>query len=142
MKYLLDTDHISILQNRASQDHAKLSARVAARAWSDMSVCIVSFHEQSLGVHAYLNRAKTAEELARGYGFFDSILATYCAANVLLFDELAIAKADEIRKRRVRLGTMDLRIAATAIVNGLRLVTRNRRDFDKIPELTTEDWLK
>ena len=35
---------------------------------------------------------------------------------------------------------MDLLIAATALANGLTLVTHNTRHFEHIPELQTEDW--
>jgi tRNA(fMet)-specific endonuclease VapC len=35
---------------------------------------------------------------------------------------------------------MDLRIASIAISRGLVLLTRNARDFSKIPELVIEDW--
>mgnify|MGYP001602872644 CR=1 FL=1 len=34
----------------------------------------------------------------------------------------------------------DLLIGATAIANGLKLVTLNARDFSKIPNLQVEDW--
>jgi tRNA(fMet)-specific endonuclease VapC len=36
---------------------------------------------------------------------------------------------------------MDLLIAATALVQGFRLVTHNIQDFANIPGLTIEDWL-
>ena len=39
-----------------------------------------------------------------------------------------------------RVGGMDCRIAAHAIVSGLVVVTRNTRDFERIPGVQTEDW--
>jgi len=36
---------------------------------------------------------------------------------------------------------LDLWIASTALVHGLRVVTHNVQDFAHIPGLTVEDWL-
>ena len=51
-----------------------------------------------------------------------------------------IAMFDEMRRQKVRVATMDLRIAAIAISNSLVLLTRNISDFSKVPGLITEDW--
>jgi tRNA(fMet)-specific endonuclease VapC len=57
MKYLLDTDHLSILQRQAGRDFSNLSMRMTQYPLSDFAVSTVTFHEQMLGCHAYINRA-------------------------------------------------------------------------------------
>ncbi|MEH2059839.1 MAG: hypothetical protein V7K97_27520 [Nostoc sp.] len=43
-------------------------------------------------------------------------------------------------RQRIRIRTQDLRIAAiTLLVNGI-LVTHNRKDFEKVPNLRLQDW--
>jgi len=44
-------------------------------------------------------------------------------------------------RRKIRLGTMDLKIAATALVNNALLLSANRRDFERVPGLRVENWL-
>lgn len=41
---------------------------------------------------------------------------------------------------RIRIGTMDLKIAAITIAKGAILVTRNLADFEQVPNLQAEDW--
>lgn len=42
--------------------------------------------------------------------------------------------------QKIRIATMDLRIAAIALANNLTVLTQNTRDFGKVPGLITEDW--
>jgi tRNA(fMet)-specific endonuclease VapC len=59
---------------------------------------------------------------------------------VLPFDDAANAHYESLRQQKIRIGTQDLRIAAIVLsVEGV-LVTRNWRDFAKIPHLVLEDW--
>ena len=46
-----------------------------------------------------------------------------------------------LRKQHRRIGTQDLKIAATAMVNDSLLLSANLRDFEQIPGLRVEDWL-
>ena len=140
MKYLLDTDHISFLQRRSSVEFARLTMRIDRYSPEDFALSVVSFHEQTLGAHNFINRANTNQDTIRGYTLLQEILQGFTSAPVLPFDAKAIAIFDELRRQKVRVSTMDLRIAAIAISCGLVLLTRNVRDFSKVPELVTEDW--
>lgn len=44
------------------------------------------------------------------------------------------------RAQRIRIGTMDLRIAATAIERGMIVLSRNTVDFSQVPGIRLEDW--
>ena len=140
MKYLFDTDHVSVLQRRSGPDYANLMARALRHPPSDRAFSIVSFHEQVLGAQNYISRGRTASDTVQGYEYLDGVLRTFSSAPVLPFDLPAAAVYDDLRARRVRIATMDLRIAATALARGLILLTRNTRDFSQVPGLVTEDW--
>lgn len=140
MKYLLDTDHISFLQRHSGPEYAVLAARIARHPPTDFAFPVVSFHEQAIGAHAYITRAQTSQGLIRGYTLLMEILQGFLAAPVLPFEAKAAATFDGLQTRRIRVAAMDLRIAAIALSQGLILLTRNTRDFSKVPGLVTEDW--
>lgn len=139
MKYLLDTDHISILQLRAGPEFATLVARTSRNS-ADLAFSIISLHEQALGAHTFISRAQGSIDLVRGYNLLVEILMGFSAATVLPFDDAAAAIFDSLRAQRVRIATMDLRIASIALSRGLVLLTRNARDFRQVPGLILEDW--
>lgn len=140
MKYLLDTDHLSMFQRRSGAEFARLSARMALHPPSDFALCIVSFHEQTLGCHTYPSRARTSADVVHGYSLLDRVLDAFATAQVLPFDAAAAAVFDGLPTRRLRLGTMDLRIASIALSRSLTLLSRNVSDFGKVPGLVTEEW--
>ena len=59
--------------------------------------------------------------------------------NVLSFSSQAQLCFDDLRKQRIRIGTMDLRIASIALVEGATVLTANASDFEKVPGLTIDD---
>lgn len=123
MKFLLDTDHVSILQKQTGPEYLALIARIAQVSRADLAFCIVSFHEQALGCNTYINRAKSATDVIRGYQMFDRVLSAFAAAVVLPFDAKASSFFDSLKARRLRISTMDLRIASIALSE--ELIERN-----------------
>ena len=59
----------------------------------------------------------------------------YASIYVLPYDVEAQLRFAHLRRQPVRIGTQDLRIAAIALSKHATLVTRNRRDFAKVPGL-------
>ena len=64
--------------------------------------------------------------------------------SVIPFDDSCAEEVGRVRGGLIRQGVsvsaVDLMIAATAITNGLTLVTHNTKDFQRIPGLSLEDW--
>jgi tRNA(fMet)-specific endonuclease VapC len=138
--FFLDTDHISILDRKPQPAFGLLSARMALHPPTNLLFSAVSFHEQVMGIHSYINRARRNQEIANGYGLLNDLIDLYADAQVLGFDIVAAAEFDSLRARKVRIATMDLRIASIAVTRNLTVLTRNMRDFTKVPGLKIEDW--
>jgi len=61
---------------------------------------------------------------------------------VLNYTEINAARFEELRRSRLRVGSMDLKIAAIALTHDAILLSSNRKDFDQVPDLRVEDWAK
>lgn len=64
----------------------------------------------------------------------------YRQVQVVDFDEAAFAEFENLRRARIRIGTMDLKIAAIVLSRGATLISRNLADFRQVPGLNVEDW--
>jgi tRNA(fMet)-specific endonuclease VapC len=139
MPYLLDTDHLSLLQQQ-SEAGERLAARLDRLAPDDVSTSIVSFQEQVQGWMAFLNKAKNAEQTVLAYEKLEGVLRSFRKMIVLPFDHGAQRLFEQFKKQKTRLPTLDLRIACVALATGSVLLSRNLRDFRKVPGLSVEDW--
>jgi len=140
MAYLLDTDHVVIVQRESPDLFPQLSRRLEQHPPDDFLISIVTFHEQAAGWQALLNRRRDAVSVVRSYGEFSRLLAAFADVQLAEYSAEAAQRFDELRKQRVRIGTMDLRIAATALVRDYTVLTRNLVDFEQVPGLKVEDW--
>ena len=135
--YLLDTDHITLLQ----RNHPAVIVRLASLPPEVVAVTVVSAMEQMRGRLAQLHRAKTAPEVVKAFARFQEALHFYRTVPVVPYDEAAAAQFVRLRALHTpHPGTQDLRIAAIALSRGATLVTRNRRDFEDIAGLRMENW--
>ena len=87
-----------------------------------------------------IKRAKSKQELVTAYALLRATFNRLCQANILDFNEAAFDIYNELLKQKIRVGTQDLRIAAIALSLSSTVVTRNFRDFEKVPDLKIVDW--
>lgn len=140
MRFLLDTDHISFLQRKSGIEYENLIRRINQYSSDDFAFSIISFHEQIIGVHTYIIPSRNSETLYKGYRLFQEILNSFSGARILDFDQEAIAVFEQLKNQKINVSTMDLRIGSIALSRNLTLLTRNQKDFAKIPNLTIENW--
>lgn len=138
-RYILDTDHIALLQ----QVHPILTQRVTTVNPDDIAVTVVTVEEQ---VRGWLNairqtsQSSQPERLIWAYRGLQDVVIYLSRLNIVDFSQEAYAYYLELRRQRIRIGTQDLRVAAIVLADNSILVTRNQRDFVQVPGLVFEDW--
>jgi tRNA(fMet)-specific endonuclease VapC len=137
---VLDTDLLSIVERAASVEYARLLTRLPAGDPLQVHATIVSFEEQARGWLAYLARARSIEQQINAYARLHKLLDNFSKRPVLDFDQAAADQFQQLRKTKLRIGTMDLKIASIVLANGATLLSRNLSDFRRVPRLQVEDW--
>ena len=134
--YLLDTDILSNLAKRTPS--TALIAKLASVPPEDQFTSSITLGELLYG--AYRLPTHTSLFLERIEG---AILPNL---PVLPFDAAAARRYGELRadleRKGTPLGEADLRIGAIALSRGLTVVTGNVRHFQRIPDLSVENWLQ
>ncbi len=134
--FVLDTDIATLYQ----AGHETVCRRVLETPEADLAISIISVEEQLSGWYALLRKAKTPSELAAVYASMTRSVSSLSRLTILSFTEPAIDRYVALRAMKLNLGKMDLRIAAIVLEQGAILVTRNARDFSRIPGLNFENW--
>ncbi|HVS73337.1 MAG TPA: type II toxin-antitoxin system VapC family toxin [Phycisphaerae bacterium] len=141
MIYVLDTDMMSIAELPHSDAYRALHARVAQLVPEDELVTtIVTYEEQTRGWMAYAANMRDVSGQIRAYEKLKRHLLKYRDFEVLDFDDAAGQHFERLRKLKIRSGSADLKIAATTLAVQGVLLTRNLRDFSRVPGLRAEDW--
>jgi tRNA(fMet)-specific endonuclease VapC len=113
---------------------------VAATLQADIAITVISVEEQFRGWFTQVRKARDAARLARAYdGLFD-VIDMAKKVTVLPFSRAAVDRYLELKTTLRRLGKHDLAIASVALDFNATVVTRNRQDFEKVPNLRIEDW--
>jgi tRNA(fMet)-specific endonuclease VapC len=140
MAVILDSDMLSILQRRSEPACGRLERRLGQLPDNEVFTTIVSFQEQMRGWLAALHKARTDKRLLLAYAELHSMLRDFRHLNILPFDGASQTEFKRLRRQKIRVGTMDLRIASITMTTQSTLLSRNLRDFERVPGLKVEDW--
>lgn len=132
--YVLDTDHVTLHQ----RGHPQVTDRVQSHQPNDLAVTVITVEEQLRGRLAQIGRPSVG--LHRAYDQFRATIDYFCSLGILPFDIEAAQLYQQLRAENIRISTLDLRIAAIVLRQNAILVTRNRRDFDRVPDLRLQYW--
>jgi tRNA(fMet)-specific endonuclease VapC len=137
--WVLDTDHLSLLE----RGNPKIQGRLGQVYSNSVAIAIVTAEEKvkgRLAVIDSLSGIERVDRLAVAYQALQSTIEDLQMLPILPFSELARDRYRELLGQKIRVGSHDLRIAAiTLSVDGV-LVTRNRRDFERVTGLQIADW--
>jgi tRNA(fMet)-specific endonuclease VapC len=142
MVVVLDTDHLTVIQRRTWPAYARLNARLSQLPIGTIQTTIISFEEQMRGWLAVISRARGQHREVEAYKRLANLLRFFNEIPVLDYTDVVAARFDDLKASRLRLGSMDLKIAAIALSQDGLLLTANLQDFQKVPNLQVEDWTK
>jgi tRNA(fMet)-specific endonuclease VapC len=134
--YLLDTDHLSLYQT----GHPRVIQNVMLHAGDRLTIRVISVEEQLGGWQRALRQARDDARRADVYRRMAFAVEDLAGWTVLPFTLAAMTRQADLVRQRLNVGSNDLKIAATALETGARVVTRNLRDFGRVSGLVCEDW--
>jgi tRNA(fMet)-specific endonuclease VapC len=135
-RYVLDTDIFS-LYRRGNPD---LDAKIDAHSLDELAISVITVEEELSGWYRLLRTARGPDELARVYERLAEAIPVLARWPILPMSYSAIMRYDVLKGMNLNVRKMDLRIAAIVLEIGAILVTRNVRDFRRVPNLVIENW--
>lgn len=135
--YILDTDILTLLQ----EGDPIVRQHVASRPKQEIAITIISVEEQLTGWYTRIRRTKKSALLSQAYERLTRNVRYLAEVpTILSFTEPAILRFEQLKKLRLNVPNTDLRIAAIILEHSGILVSRNLRDFQRVPNLVVENW--
>ena len=138
MMYVLDTNVVSELRKvNSGKAHANVAAWATSVDAADLFVSVISIMELELGVLALERKDATSGAILRMW-LTQHVLPTF-AERTLSIDTTVAQRCARLHVANPR-GERDALIAATALVHGMTVVTRNVTDFQPTGVATLDPW--
>jgi len=137
--WVLDTDHLCELEVRSPAGLRLL--RRLEQSHEGAVITAVTCEEQLRGWLAEIHRHTRPRAQIPAYARLIRTIETHARWTILPLDEESASAFESLVKQRVRISSNDLRIAAITLAHDATLLTRNTKDFTKVPGLKFENWL-
>lgn len=135
--FLLDTDTLSLLL----RGHPRVAERMA-QATEEVAITLITRIEILQGRFAFVLKAENREKLLQAQQRLRESEDDLNRFTVIAIGPEAAEEFDRPRanKRLKSIGRADLLITALNLAARATLVTRNQKDFGRVPGLMTENW--
>jgi len=134
--HVLDSDIFSLYR----RGHKNLDERIDSRPLDELAITVVTVEEEVAGWYSLLRQARTAADEVRAYDRLAKAIPTLARWQILPMSHASLARYETLKRMNLNVRKMDLRIAAIVLEAGATLVSRNLRDFRRVPNLVVEDW--
>ena len=138
---LLDTDHLTLLKYLESERCQHLREKLVASPDQNIGTTVINVEEQMRGWLAAIARERRTARQIPAYRELAGLFRFFNKFHVVTFDQSASEQFESLRAGKVRIGTMDLKIAAIVLANNALLLTANTSDFSLVPGLRIENWI-
>ena len=102
---------------------------------------ILTVEEIMRGWMAAVRRITDPRRQINAYAKLQQLFRFFATWTVLEWNDAAANEFEALKQARIRVGTMDLKIASICLANRAKLLSRNTTDFEKVRGLQVEDWL-
>jgi len=136
---VLDTDHLTALGYPTPLGQ-RLLERLSA-AGNEVATTAINVDEQLTGLLAAIHARHEADDQIQPYSELIGRLEFLASFLILPWDSESAAHFRRLKADKIRLGTMDLKIACVALAHDVTVLTRNTSDFSRVPGLRLENWL-
>jgi tRNA(fMet)-specific endonuclease VapC len=137
---ILDTDHLVEYQRGTSTEARRLMEPLVASGES-YSTSIISVEELMRGWMAAIRRTSNPTQQVRAYRQLGQLFRFFASWEVFDWTPESAAIFNELKAAKIRVGTMGLKIACIALARNATLLSRNLKDYEKVPDLKVLDWL-
>jgi tRNA(fMet)-specific endonuclease VapC len=138
---LLDTNHVTVLRYVNHPRSVALLTRLQSVPGEVIATTVITLEEQTRGWLSEINRWRDVHKQIIAYEKLSGLFRFYSRWEIVSFDRLAADEFEGFRRKRIRIGTLDLKIGSITVVHNALLLSANMRDFQKVPGLRVQNWL-